>query len=76
MEQVRHTLETVQREVPSSQYAAETQASSVRIVTPLYKLEKKPVLFPFFDFHRNAYLFRILRFAWEVDSQRRNTCQA
>jgi hypothetical protein len=42
MEQVRHTLETVQREVPSSRYASETQASSVQLVTPLYKLGGKP----------------------------------
>jgi hypothetical protein len=42
MENVRHTLETVQREVPSSQYASQTQASSVQLVTPLYKLSGKP----------------------------------
>jgi|UniRef100_A0AC35FUZ0 hypothetical protein len=42
MEQVRYTLETVQREIPSSQFASETQASSVQLVTPLYKLSGKP----------------------------------
>uniref|UniRef100_A0A7E4VTH3 HP domain-containing protein n=1 Tax=Panagrellus redivivus TaxID=6233 RepID=A0A7E4VTH3_PANRE len=39
MEQVRHSIET--KELPSSQLQAESQTSSVRIVTPIYKLQEK-----------------------------------
>lgn len=41
LEQIKHTIETVQKDLPRSQIQSETQTSSVKIVTPIYKLQEK-----------------------------------
>ncbi|KAE9553423.1 hypothetical protein FO519_003382 [Halicephalobus sp. NKZ332] len=41
LEQIKHTIETVQKDLPRNQIQSETQTSSVKIVTPIYKLQEK-----------------------------------
>lgn len=52
LEQIKHTAETIQRELPSNQALSETQTSAVKIVTPIYKLqERQPVRLNFINFN-------------------------